>query len=55
VLLNAMLRHAHAAGIVRLHGITLATNQAMRQLARKLGFALTPDPQDATVRRWKES
>jgi acetyltransferase len=51
VLLDALLRQAHGAGIVRLHGITLATNQAMQQLARKLGFAQTPDPRDATVRQ----
>jgi len=51
VLLNALRRHAHAAGIVRLHGITLATNQAMQQLARKLGFVQAPDPRDAIVRQ----
>lgn len=50
LLLRALLRHAQSAGIGRLHGITFATNQAMQNLARKLGFALKPDPQDATVR-----
>jgi acetyltransferase len=50
VLLETLLRHAESAGIARLHGITLASNQAMQNLARKLGFALRQDPQDATVR-----
>ena len=53
LLLNTLLRHAHSAGIARVHGITLATNQAMQNLARKLGFVQKADPQDATV-RWVE-
>jgi acetyltransferase len=51
LLLGALLAHARAAGIARLHGIRLATNQAMHALARKLGFAQIIDPQDATVRQ----
>jgi acetyltransferase len=51
LLLSTLLRHAHSAGIVRLHGITLATNQAMQNLARKLGFVQKHDPQDASVRQ----
>lgn len=51
LLLDTLLRHARAAGIARLHGITLATNQAMQNLARKLGFAQKADPQDASVRQ----
>lgn len=51
LLLGTVLRHAHAVGIERLHGITLATNQAMQALARKLGFVRTHDAHDATVRR----
>lgn len=50
LLLSTLLRHAHSAGIGRLHGITLATNQAVQNLARKLGFVQKHDPQDATVR-----
>jgi hypothetical protein len=49
--LPALLRHAQSAGIGRLHGITLATNQAMQYLARKVGFVQRADPQDATVRQ----
>lgn len=51
LLLRTLLRHAHSAGIRRLHGITLATNQAMQNLARKFGFMQTQDRQDATVRQ----
>jgi len=50
LLLRTLLQHARAAGIARIHGITLATNQAMQNLARRLGFVQQPDPQDATVR-----
>jgi acetyltransferase len=50
MLLSALLRHARSAGIARIHGITLATNQAVQDLARKLGFVQTHDPLDATVR-----
>jgi acetyltransferase len=51
LLLRTLLQHAHSAGIARLHGITLATNQAMQNLARSLGFVQLADPQDATVRQ----
>jgi acetyltransferase len=51
LLLSTLLRHAHAAGVLRLHGITLATNQPVQNLARKLGFVQKHDPQDATVRQ----
>ena len=50
LLFNTLLRYAQDAGIGRMHGITLASNQAMLELARKLGFARTRDPHDATVR-----
>lgn len=50
LLLQALQRYARAAGIARLHGVTLATNQAMQNLARKLGFVQRADPQDATLR-----
>jgi acetyltransferase len=51
LLLGTLLQHAPSAGIVRLHGTTLAGNQAMQKLARKLGFVQKADPQDATVRQ----
>ena len=51
LLLEALLAHARAAGIERLHGIRLASNDGMHRLARKLGFASRADPLDATVRQ----
>lgn len=51
LLLDTLLRHAQSAGVARLHGSTLASNQAMQNLARKLGFVQKPDPRDATVRQ----
>lgn len=50
VLLSALIEHARAAGIGRLHGIRLATNEAMHKLARKFGFASSADREDATLR-----
>lgn len=50
LLVRALLRHAQSDGITRLHGTTLASNQAMLNLAHKLGFALKLDRRDATVR-----
>jgi acetyltransferase len=50
LLLSTLLRHAHAAGIGRLHGITLASNRGMQNLAHKFGFVQKHDPQDASIR-----
>lgn len=55
LLLGALLRRAQSAGIARLHGITLAGNQAMQKLARRLEFVQKPDPQDATVRQLEKT
>ena len=49
-LLGALLRYARSAGIARLYGVTLASNQAMLGLARKLGLRLQADAHDATLR-----
>lgn len=54
LLLQLLLQHARTAGIARLHGITLASNQSMQMLARKLGFVQQADPQDATVRELEQ-
>ncbi len=48
-LLRALLRAAASAGVPALTGLTLSANDAMRALARKVGFALSRDPHDATV------
>ena len=49
-LVAALLRHAERAGIARLEGVTRAGNEAMRRLARKLGFGLRPDADPHLVR-----
>ena len=48
-LLGKLLEFARSAGIPRVVGSTFATNEAMKGLARKAGFALRPDPDDAAV------
>ncbi len=40
---------AKLAGIRQVTGVTMATNVSMKALARKLGFSVQPDPQDATL------
>jgi acetyltransferase len=50
-LLETLLEHAASAGIHEAVGVVLATNVAMLRLARSLGFAVTAEPEDATVMR----
>ena len=49
VLLRALVRAAARAGVPTLSGLTLASNYAMRELARRVGFSVHRDPHDATV------
>lgn len=48
-LLERLLAVAKLAGIRHVGGLTLATNEPMKALCRRLGFSLRPDPADATV------
>jgi acetyltransferase len=50
-LLEALLGHARDAGVREMRGHVLATNVAMLRLARALGFSVSLEPGDATVRR----
>ena len=50
-LLATLLEHAQGAGVREAVGVVLATNKAMLRLARSMGFAVTPEPGDATVVR----
>jgi acetyltransferase len=50
-LLGRLLEVARSAGVVEVTGTTRAGNEAMKALARKLGFTLTPEPDDATLVR----
>lgn len=54
-LMETLMQHARAAGIKRLHGTTFAANQAMQNLARKLGFVRRLDPQDGSVRQLEKT
>jgi acetyltransferase len=48
-LLRALVHAAAQAGVPQLTGLTLANNYAMRELARRVGFRVQRDPDDATV------
>jgi acetyltransferase len=50
-LLETLLEHAASAGIREAVGTVLATNVAMLRLVRSMGFTVSPEPGDATVRR----
>ena len=50
-LLEILLEHAASAGIREALGTVLATNVAMIRLVRSMGFTVSPEPGDATVRR----
>jgi acetyltransferase len=52
-LLKALIGVARARGMVEIEGHVLATNDAMLRLARKLGFEVRRDPDDASVRLCK--
>jgi acetyltransferase len=48
-LLRALIQGAGARGLTHMEGFVLAENARMLALARRLGFTVQPDPQDATV------
>ena len=50
-LLATLLEHARAAGVREAVGVVLATNKSMLRLSRSMGFAVTAEPEDATVVR----
>src|SRR3954465_318508 len=49
-LMTALIDAARGRGLREMHGFVLAMNQPMLRLARRLGFAITPDPEDRAVR-----
>jgi RimJ/RimL family protein N-acetyltransferase len=57
LLLQRLRQVAEAAGVRHFAGLTLATNLQMIRLARRLGFALSREPDDWTVRRvtWRQT
>jgi acetyltransferase len=48
-LLDKLVEVSRRAGIARVMGYTFSTNEAMKALARRAGFALRSDPSDASV------
>jgi acetyltransferase len=50
-LLTRLLDVARSAGVVEVVGTTHSSNEAMKQLARKVGFVLGPEPEDASLTR----
>jgi RimJ/RimL family protein N-acetyltransferase len=49
-LMNALIDAARWQGMKEMDGFVLAVNQPMLRLARRLGFSIGPDPDDASVR-----
>ena len=47
--MRELIGTARAHGLRRMEGVVLATNHAMLDLARRLGFTVHIDPHDATV------
>ena len=50
VLMTALIDAAKDRGVEDMEGFVLAVNQPMLRLARRLGFSITADPDDASVR-----
>lgn len=50
-LLELLMDHARAAELIEMVGVVLATNAPMLKLARSMGFVVSAEPDDATVRR----
>ena len=50
-LLAALVEHARDAGLREMVGYVLATNTIMLRLVRSMGFSISLEPGDATVRR----
>jgi RimJ/RimL family protein N-acetyltransferase len=49
-LMRALIDSARRRGLAQMEGFVLAANQPMLRLARRLGFGIAPDPDDASVR-----
>ena len=49
-LLTALIDTARRRGLKEMEGFVLAANQPMLQLAARLGFSISADPEDRTVR-----
>ena len=50
ILLSALIAIAKRRGLEELDGFVLAQNRPMLKLASRMGFSITPDPDDGSVR-----
>jgi acetyltransferase len=50
LLMRTLIDEAARRGMREMEGFVLATNQSMLRLASRLGFSVTRDPDDATIR-----
>lgn len=50
VLMNTLIDAARRRGLAEMEGFVLSVNQPMLRLARRLGFKIKVDPDDASVR-----
>jgi acetyltransferase len=49
-LMNTLIGEARRRGVLEMEGFVLTVNQPMLRLARRLGFSIMPDPDDALLR-----
>jgi acetyltransferase len=50
-LMHHLIRYAYSEGLRDLHGDVLAANERMLKMCRELGFDITADPEDLSLRR----
>ena len=55
LLMARLIEVAQQSGIGELVGLVLHENKPMLDMSRKLGFSITPEPNDATVLRVRKS
>jgi acetyltransferase len=50
-LMRQLIRYAEKEGLRELNGDVLQGNQRMLEMCRALGFAISPDPEDLSIRK----
>ena len=50
-LMHHLIRYAESEGLRDLHGDVLAANERMLKMCRELGFDITADPEDLSLRK----
>ena len=53
ILMHHLIRYAESEGLRDLHGDVLAANERMLQMCRELGFDISVDPEDMSLRKVK--